>query len=140
MIKEHYDNHQRTQLQNPEQARIVLLASEIAHCLIPEAGVVNLEIIPDIKAKLLEGENSSSYGRHLLDVLDALENSTELRKKLASVCLPTMLRAPSTALIEIAMGLPPGSILTHKHAQQCALPEIMPYGRQGKAGTCFASR
>jgi len=139
-IRLHEREHERTALQDIDQAVFSRMTVEIAKLLMLDSGGFNFGIIDDVAENLVpEHLEETEAAMNMMIVLAKMSQDSRLWVMLSRGEKPESEDLPSNELIRAILGLRPSDEITDKHVQVVMLSAVMDHIRQAKAGTCFAT-
>lgn len=138
-LRQHYQNHLKTPLQDADVAVKTLLSIELSKALITDTGTFNIGIIPALLESLFS-KNSNNYEAHIASILKSFQLSHKLRSDLEKIHKPENPSTKAYQIIRIAMGLSSKkAVVTDAHARRTALAALLEQLRQGHSISCFAA-
>ncbi len=135
----------RSNIQESVSVRNILRTRKLAQRLIDSKGELQVHELPPLIAYLEqnlyslgpERQYDAKRQRHLLKVLQLLQNTPSLARLLKQVSAPFMNKW-AEELIQQTLQLPAGTSITDSHARQAVLAAWLSYLRQN-VGSCFAT-
>lgn len=139
ILMQHYQAHNKTQLQSADIAYHTLLPRELSRLLITERGTVNMGIIDPLLDIFLDGKKPLlNYEESLYYALQNFKHMESLRGQIEKVKAPLSNKTTSIDVLRATLGLEPDAAVSDLDAKRAILQSMISHVRQGALGSCFA--